>query len=97
MGISKYWDRSGTIAAANVSQQVCNENAGRQSLTIYNPHTEINTLWINFGAPAVVGGAGSIGISPGAAAQYDRSSFVPSDAVFLAGATTGQKFTIKEA
>lgn len=97
MPISKYLDRSGTIAAANTSQQVCSENVGRLSLTIYNPHTEINTLWINFGNPAAVGGAGSIGISPGVAAQFDRTSFVPSDAVFVAGASTGQKYTIKEA
>ena len=57
-------DRSGTLAAANVSQPVMAANANRNLAFVSNPSSSV-TLWINiFGGTAVANGSGSFALPP---------------------------------
>lgn len=85
-------NRSGTITTGGVSQQIMVANANREYLFVQNLSTE--NLFINFGAAASIGQP-SMKIPPDGSFVME-SKFVASDAVFIAGATTGSAFTAKE-
>lgn len=65
----------------------------RRKLLIANPSTTA-TMWVNFGAAAVAGGAGSIPYPPGAMTVDDIQP--ESGAIHILG-TSGQAFTLKAA
>lgn len=57
-------DRSGTLAAANVSQSVMAANADRNFAFVSNPSSSV-TLWINiFGGVAAANAQGSFALPP---------------------------------
>lgn len=85
-------DRSGTITAGGVSQQLAPANATRKYLVVENVSSE--TLWINFGVAAVQAQP-SIKILPNGY-FFMENSFVSNEAVNIIGATTGSAFTAKE-
>ena len=90
-------DNSGTIAAGGTSQGVFVANPSRRYLMIQNLSS--GTLWVGLGAAAVQG-AGSIALAGAASAPGGSVTFegpwVPSDAIYVVGATTGQAYTAKE-
>lgn len=85
-------DRSGTLAAAAVAQQVAAAKSDRKYLLIQNVST--GDLWINFGVSAVQAQP-SIKIAAGATFVMDNG-FVSSESVSIIGATLSQAFTAKE-
>lgn len=84
-------DRSGAITAGGTAQTVEAPNAGRSYILIQN--VSVGDLWVDFGETAVVD-APSIKVAADASLVFD-SGFVPSGAISVIGATTGQKFTAK--
>ena len=89
-------DASGTITTGGTSQQVLASDAGRRYLLIVNDASNSDTLWVNFGSTATEG-AGSIPLAPGFALEYPAGQYVPSNAVNLIAATTGDAYTVKYA
>lgn len=94
-------DRSGTIAAGGTAQQVAASNAARRYLLIQNLSNGV--LWVNTTGPAAVGQP-SIALKAGAAANDGtggaivfEGNFIPTGAVSILGATTGQAFAAREA
>jgi hypothetical protein len=89
-GLPSGTDRSGTIAAGGVAQQLAPANAARKSLTVQN--VSDGDLWINeIGNAAAIDSAG--GWKVGAGQVFAVST---NRAVSIIGATTGQKFTATE-
>jgi hypothetical protein len=88
-------DRSGTITAGGTSQQLAAANATRQYLLVQNNSN--GDLWINFGVAAVTTQP-SIRLAPGSQIEYSPggTGVIPTQAVNIIGATTGQVFTAKE-
>src|SRR5688572_2418584 len=93
-------NRSGTITSGGTSQQLAAANTARKYLYILNISDTI--FWINFGTAAVADSpsiplkaATSDGAADGGSITFD-SSFVPSAAIHIIGATTGKKFVAKE-
>jgi hypothetical protein len=88
-------DRSGTITSGGTSQQLAAANATRQYLLIQN--NSAADLWVNFGVAAVANQP-SIRLASGAQIEYSPggTGVIPSQAVNIIGATTGQAFTAKE-
>lgn len=86
-------DRSGSIATGGTSQQVAAANVSRLSFSLENVSS--GDLWVNFGVAAVEDQP-SIKVSSGLSLEYGAPGFVPTDAVNVRGATTGQKFSSKE-
>ena len=84
-------DASGTITAGGTRQQVLPANRKRIYLLIANLSTD--TLYINFDGLASTG-AGSIPLLPDGT-YVAETSFCPTGAVDIYGATTGDKFTVK--
>lgn len=86
-------DRSGTIAAGGTAQQAAAANGPRRLLIIANPSESATFLFRLDGT--ATGGFGDISVGPGGAFVFD--TIVPSGAVSIYGAITGQPFTVKEA
>lgn len=86
-------DRSGSITAGGASQQLAAALATRRYLLVQNNSAEV--LWVNFGT-AAVGDQPSVSI-PIAGTFVMDGGFVDTQAVNIIGATTGSKFTAKEA
>lgn len=87
-----FTDRSGTFAAASVSQQVMPVNANRRYLMIQNTGDAI--FWCNFTAAATLAQP-SISLSPGASFTLETNS-ITTEAVNCISATISKPFTAKE-
>lgn len=83
-------DASGVFPAGNVVARPANPK--RAGLIIRNPSTT-NPMYVNFGAPAVSGAAGSIPVA--ALGELRFTGALPSESVNVIG-TAGQNYTIKE-
>lgn len=91
-------NRGGFIAAGGVSQQLVAANVNRRRLLVENPTTEVESLFINFGANATLNGAAapdSIEITPGG--YFDSSNGpISGEAVNIIAATINHKIIAKE-
>lgn len=85
-------DASGTIAAGGTAQSALAANPSRKYLFISNLDADI--LWVNFGAVAAVSTPGSIPVLQNGALVYE-TGFIPTGAISVVGATTGNKYTLK--
>lgn len=86
-------DRSGSITTGATSQQLAAALATRKYFIFQNLSTE--TMWINFGVAAVADQP-SISILPQASFVME-TFFVSTQTINVISATTGSKFTAKEA
>lgn len=89
-------DRSGTIAASNVSQLVSPAFNFRAYLFIQNPSSASESLFVNFTSPASVGGGTCYELLPGASIEMTMLSFVSIEQVNVAAQTIGHPFICKE-
>jgi len=87
-----YTDRSGTIAAAGVSQVMMAANALRKGIFIENPTTEIESLWINPNGAATQSQP-SIELAPGG--RFEPSS-VTTQQITVIAATINHPYIAKE-
>lgn len=84
-------DRSGTITSGGVAQTLSAANTGRRGFFIQNVST--GDLWIRDGGTAAATQP-SVWIPAGAFFEYTNG--VPTSALSIFGATTGQAFTARE-
>lgn len=88
-------DASGTITSGGVAQLLMAANASRKYLLVQNQSND--PLWINFDGTDAVAGQPSLQI-PANGGSYERAAgFVPTGAISIIGATTGDAFTTKQA
>lgn len=87
-------DRSGTLTAANTSQQLAPANPGRRYLLIENLASEV--MWINFGAAATQSEP-SIQLAANGGTFVMEGSVVSTEAVYVIATTAGHAWTAKEA
>lgn len=92
--LGTYTERSTTITAGGTAQVGMAALATRKAWFLQN--ISAGDLWFSFVETAVIDGAGSAKLSPGASA-FSSGGFVSSQALSIIGATTGQKFTLWEA
>lgn len=85
-------DSSGTIATGGTSQAAANADTSRRYLQIANPDTS-RDLYFNTTGAAAIATAGSTMLGPGACVIWEVA--VPTGAVWIIGAVTGQPFTVK--
>jgi hypothetical protein len=88
-------DRSGTVTAGGAAQNACAANTSRKLLIVSNPSDTLTFTFRTDATATATGTAGSIAVGPGGGYIFDK--VVPSGAVSIYGATTGQPFTVKEA
>lgn len=93
-------DRSGTITTGGAAQQLAAANTARRYLLIQNLSTGV--LWVNLTGTAAVGQP-SIALKACAVANDGtggaivfEGSFIPTGAVSILGATTGQAYSARE-
>jgi hypothetical protein len=91
-GLDAHVDFSGTIAQANVSQQVVPLQQDRHYLFCQN--LDSVDLWGNFGSAASVGQPGSIRIPVGSE-LVEEGNFVSGEAFFLNSTKQGHMYTCK--
>ncbi len=85
-------DRSGVISSGGTQQQMMAANAARTGFWIQN--TSVGDLWLSAIGQASAGGS-SMRLRPGD--LYECPAFgVPTTAVSVYGATTGQTFAARE-
>src|SRR5579859_5620451 len=82
-------NRSGTIALGGTAQSLMVANPARRYLMIQNLDATAS-LWIRFGAAAVIGQP-STEVKPGAVLTQE-DQFVDSESVSIIGPNTGQAF-----
>lgn len=87
-------DRSGTIAAGGISQQLAAANATRRYLLIQNVST--GDLWFTFGPAAAVLTQPSLKLAAGASYEM-TGAYVASEAIQIIGGGAGQAFSAREA
>lgn len=90
------FDNSGTIAAANTSQELlAASNLNQRSYILIQNLQPVGggNLWVNFGAAAAAA-QGSILIPPGEALIWEDFT-VPQQEIFGLGSVTGQAYTLK--
>ena len=85
-------DRSGTTTGSDVT--VVPANSSRNYLLIQNPQSGVESLWINFGAAAVVGEPSVE--SPAGGTLVFESFFIPTQAIHMISASSGDAYIIKE-
>ena len=85
-------NRSGTITAGAIAQDVAAENIGRRGFFLQNLSNE--NMWLNFGSDAVADQP-SIRIAPDGVFSME-GSVIGNERISLIAATTGSKFTAKE-
>lgn len=88
-------DRSGTITTGGTAQNAAAALSTRKYLYIENPITATARLWFSTVATAVADSP-SISLEPGQSWE-NPSHFCPTGAVSVIAATTGHKFTVREA
>ena len=81
-----YTDRSGTITTGGTAQSLMSSNSSRTGYTIWN--TSTGTLYFS---PTGTASAASAPIPPGALYECPNTA-VPTTAISIYGATTGQSF-----
>ena len=86
-------DRSGTVTVGGAAQQAAVAYPSRRFLLVANPDEARSFAFCTDAAASA--GAGSILVGPGGAFVLDK--LVPSGAISILGAATGQPFTVKEA
>jgi hypothetical protein len=86
-----YTNRSLAITTGGTSEQLMAANADRINFVVQNPSSEIESLFINFGAAAHPTSGNSIELAPGG--YWIGTS---TDAVNVVAATTGHKVIAKE-
>jgi hypothetical protein len=87
-------DRSGTLLAANVPQEVMPFNPNRKYLFFQN--VSAADLWINFGPTAATMDQPSIRVPAGGTFVMEMD-FVTNERMTVIGGTVGQAYTCKEA
>ena len=87
-----FTDRSGTIAAANTTQQIAPANPARSGFLIQNLST--GDLWLATSGAATAGQP-ALRIGAGQLLEFPASG-VPAGAVSVLGATAGQSFSARE-
>jgi hypothetical protein len=88
----KQTDKSGTITLGGTAQVAMVANGARNGLFLQNASS--GDLWVSFDTTAVVDSP-SVKVPAGASLRASNSQ-CPSGAMSIIGATTGQKFTLKE-
>lgn len=95
-----YTDRSGTVAAAGVSQQLLAANANRVGFIVMNiDAVNQEDMGINLtGGAASIGAAGTLTLAASGGAGYPGGSFqgAGTGAITVVAATAGHKFTCVE-
>jgi hypothetical protein len=86
-------DRSSTVTVGGTAQTAIAANIYRRFLFIQNPTTEIENLFVDFGATAVGDGT-DLTLVPGAAVLFDVA--VPIELISVIAATSGHKFIMKD-
>ncbi len=86
-----YTDCSLALTTGGTSQQLVAANASRKGVLILNPSSQIESLFVNFGAAATTDDSDSIELVPGA-----REFFPTVQAIQVNAATTGHKVIAKE-
>jgi hypothetical protein len=89
-----FTDRSGTLGAASVAQQIMAANLSRRYLLVQNVSS--GSLWINFNANANLNQPSILLAADGGSFVMEGSAIV-TDSVSVIGATLGQAYTAKEA
>lgn len=89
-----FTNKSGTITVGGTAQSAAAARKGRSYFFLQNPSTETESLWFSLDATAVAASP-SIELQPGQ--SYESGAVVPIGAVSVIAATTGHKFTAKEA
>jgi hypothetical protein len=87
-------DGSGTIAAGGVAQQLFGGAVPLTGFLVANPAASGDTLYVSDVGTAVVAGAGSVPVAPGAVFTTP-SGYRPAGAVSIIAASTGDKFTAR--
>jgi hypothetical protein len=87
-------DRSGTLTTGGTAQNAAAALATRKYLFVQNPSTAPGTLWFSTVTTAVQDSP-SIELVPGA--SFESGLFCPTGAVSVIAATTGHKWTAREA
>jgi hypothetical protein len=87
-------DRSGTIATGDTAQTLMAANSARKYLLIQN--ISDTAMWVNFTTTAVKDSPSFL-LEPSGGSIVQEGSFVSTEAVSIICATTGKKFTAKEA
>jgi hypothetical protein len=89
-------DGSISLTTGGTSQQVFAANANRRFLVCQNIDAA-EDAWINYGASAAASTAGSFLLKANGGSYTFDGNFVPSGTVNVVAATTGHKFTCKQA
>lgn len=89
--MDRHEDHSGTIATANVSQQVMPADQDRMYLFLQNNGDD--DLWVNYSIAAVIGQP-SIRV-PGGSELVEEGNFVSTEPVFVISAVAGTPYTCK--
>lgn len=82
---------SGTITSGGVAQQAVAASSDRNWLYIQN--VSDTTMYVGFGVVALASQP-SIQLAAGASITFVRTTFMPTGAISVIGATTGKGFTI---
>ena len=89
-----FTDRSGTLAAGSVAQQIMAANLNRKYLLVQNVSS--GDMWINFNTNANLNQPSILLLADGGSFVMEGSAIV-TDSVSIIGATIGQQYTAKEA
>jgi len=91
--IGAFTDAHAAIATGGLDQQLL-AAATRKILMIWNPPTETELLYVNFGAAAAADNT-SIPLEPGSMIEMQSPGFVSNEAVHVIAATAGHKVGCK--
>lgn len=89
-GAGTYTDKSDTISTGGASQELAASNSSRINILVQNPTSEIESLFVNFGA-AATGGGDSVELTPGGLQVFNTTQQIT-----VIAATTGHAFVAKE-
>lgn len=93
-------DKSGTITAGGTAQVLAAANPARRYFLVQN--ASVGTLWVSpdttavAGSPSIALKACAVANDGSGGALIFDSLFVPTSAISIIGATTGQAFVAKE-
>src|SRR3972149_3148872 len=89
-----FTNRSGTLTAASVAQQIMAANLNRKYLLVQNVSS--GNMWINFNTNANLNQPSILLLAGGGSFDSEGSAII-TDSVSIIGATIGQEYTAKEA
>ena len=90
-----FTNRSGAIGTGGTSQQLAAANGARKRIIVQNPSTEIESLFIRFGAAAGVNDGVAFEILPGGAFDSGAAP-VSTEQIQVVATTAGHKFIAQE-